>query len=139
MLQSTYKILFLVAAVLLMPCNIAMAQSPNISGTWTGRVAQNIGSSDYTIILTVSSKGPDIHNAQTSYPELNCGGKLTRIGASKGYVFYTETITRGGQDSGGSCINGTVTMAMAGEKLAWGWFGSYGGQIYVAWSNLVRK
>ncbi len=139
MYKSTFKILFLMVVVLIVPFDAAMAQSPNISGTWKGTVAQNIGSTNYTVILTILSKGPDIQNVETNYPELNCGGKLTRIGASKGYIFYTETITRGGQNSGGSCIDGTVTVASVGEKLAWGWFGSYDGQIYVAWSNLVRK
>lgn len=139
MLRAKFKTLFLVTMVFFVPFGFVFAQTSNIIGTWTGTVAQNIGSSDYTVILTITSKGPDLQNAETNYPELNCGGKLTRVGASKAYVFYTETITRGRQDSGGSCIDGTITIALAGEKLAWGWIGSYGGQVYVAWSNLVRK
>jgi hypothetical protein len=45
----------------------------------------------------------------------------------------------GGKKSGGSCIDGAVTVAPAGTNLAWGWVGSYDGKVYVAWSNLVRK
>jgi hypothetical protein len=107
---------------------------PDILGTWTGMAAQNIGKSNYTVVMTITSTG-----AETNYPELNCGGRLTRVGGSNGYVFFSETITRGGKNSGGSCVDGTVTVAPAGNKLAWGWVGSYGGQVFVAWSNLVRK
>jgi hypothetical protein len=77
--------------------------------------------------------------AETDYPELKCGGKLTRVGATGDYVFFIETITRGRQDAGGRCIDGTVTVAPANEKLAWGWFGSYGGKTFVASSLLTRK
>jgi len=110
------------------------AQSADLSGTWTGPAAQNVGSSGYTVVLTITRT-----DAVSNYPELKCGGKLTRVGEANGYVFFTETITRGGKSSGGSCIDGTVTIAPAGRKLAWGWVGSYKGQVYVAWSNLVRK
>jgi hypothetical protein len=105
-----------------------------MAGTWTGKVAQNSGSSNYTVVMTITKNG-----AKTDYPELKCGGTLSRVGVSKGYVFYMETITRGGINSGGRCIDGSVTVAPAGKKLAWGWVGSYRGQVYVAWSNLVRK
>jgi len=107
---------------------------PDIFGTWTGTAAQNIGESNYTVVLTITSTG-----AESNYPELNCGGRLTRVGESNGYVFFSEAITHGGKNSGGSCIDGTVTVAPAGKKLAWGWVGSYEGQVFVAWSNLVRK
>ncbi len=134
MINSALRRSFIMAMALLVPFQSAFAKSPGIIGTWTGTASQNIGSSGYTIVLIITSEG-----AKTSYPELNCGGILTRAGASKGYVFYTETITRGGKNSGGSCIDGTITVAAAGKKLAWGWIGSYAGQVYVAWSNLVRK
>ena len=112
----------------------ASAQSLDLSGTWTGPAAQNAGSSGYTVVLTIT--GTD---AVTNYPELDCGGKLARVGEANGYVFFTETITRGGTSSGGSCIDGSVTIAPAGRKLAWGWVGSYKGEVYVAWSKLVRE
>jgi len=113
---------------------IAAAQSADMLGTWKGEAAQNAGTSGYTVILTLTESG-----AVSEYPQLNCGGILTRVGSADGYVFYSEKITEGGQNSGGSCIDGTVTIAPAGGRLAWGWIGSYGGEVYAAWSNLIRE
>jgi len=115
-------------------CGLAFAEAPKTIGTWTGTVHQNSGASNYTVIMTITSAG-----AETDYPELKCGGTLKRVGASKGYVFFMETITRGGKSSGGSCIDGTVTVALAGSNLSWGWVGSYQGKVFVAWSDLARK
>jgi hypothetical protein len=134
MLMSTFGWTFMLSMALMMQSPSALAQPPTILGTWAGTVAQNSGKSNYSVIMTITSTG-----AETNYPELNCGGKLRRVGTSKGYVFFMETITRGGKNSGGSCIDGAVTVAQAGTNLAWGWVGSYGGQVYVAWSNLLRK
>src|SRR3954467_14772188 len=92
--------------VLATQSRLAFAQAPTILGTWAGIVAQNSGKSNYSVIMTITSTG-----AETNYPELNCGGKLRRVGTSKGYVFFMETITRGGKNSGGSCIDGAVTVA----------------------------
>jgi hypothetical protein len=97
-------------------------------------VAQNSGASHYTVNLTLTDTG-----GESDYPELHCGGTLTRVGSANGYIFYTETITRGGKTSGGSCIDGSTTVASAGAGLSWGWMGTYGGKVYVGWSNLVRK
>ena len=124
----------LLCVVLTTQAHPAFAQRPTIIGTWTGTAAQNEGKSNYTVVITITSTG-----AETNYPELNCGGKLKHVGSANGYVFYMEAITRGGKKSGGSCIDGTVTVAPAGTNLAWGWVGSYDGKVYVAWSNLVRK
>jgi hypothetical protein len=44
----------------------ALAQSPKITGTWTGTAAQNVGKSNYTVVMTITSAG-----GETSYPELN--------------------------------------------------------------------
>ncbi len=103
-------------------------------GTWTGMVAQNKGSTGYTVVMTISANA-----AETEYPELKCGGKLTRVGAANGYVFFTEAITHGGKNSGGGCIDGTITAAPAAGKLVWGWVGAYNGETYVAWGTLARK
>lgn len=124
----------LIPAIMAALSQAPLAQSPKITGTWTGTAAQNIGKSNYTVVMTITPTG-----AETNYPELNCGGKLKRVGSSNGYVFFVEMITRGGKNSGGSCINGAVTVTLDGANLAWGWLGSDGGQVYVAWSNLVRK
>jgi len=112
----------------------AAAQSADLRGSWQGKVAQNAGSSGYTVILTITRDG-----AISVYPELNCKGKMTRVATSGGYIFYTEAIIRDGKNKGGSCIDGTVTIAPAGKRLAWGWVGSFDGRVYVAWANLTRK
>jgi hypothetical protein len=134
MLRARFGWMLVLSTALMMHSHLAFAEAPTVLGTWTGTVAQNAGKSNYTVVMTITSAG-----AETNYPELNCGGKLKRIGTSKGYVFFMETITHGGKNTGGTCIDGAVTVAPAGAKLAWGWVGSYGGQVYVAWSNLVRK
>ena len=134
MLRSALRWTLVLFAALGMQCGLAFAEAPKIVGTWTGTVHQNSGASNYTVNMTITSTG-----AETDYPELRCGGTLKRVGASKGYIFFMETITRGGKSSGGSCIDGAVTVAPAGSNLSWGWVGIYDGQVYVAWSNLVRK
>ena len=134
MLRAQLGWMLVLSPALTMQSHLAFAQPPTILGTWTGTAAQNEGKSNYTVVMTITSTG-----AETNYPELNCGGKLKRVGSANGYVFFIETITRGGKNSGGSCIDGAVTVALAGTNLAWGWVGSYGGKVYVAWSNLVRK
>ena len=108
-------------------------------GTWTGKLAQsdgaqNDGSSGYSVVMTISANA-----AVTDYPELKCGGKLRRVGTANGYVFFTETITRGGKSGGGDCIDGTITVARASDKLIWGWVGADNNKTLVAWGTLVRK
>jgi hypothetical protein len=111
----------------------ASAQS-SLAGTWTGTVAQNEGSSGYTVVMTITAAG-----ATTEYPQLDCGGSLQRVGSSGGYIFFTETITRGRHDKGGRCIDGTVTIAPAQDKLAWGWFGTFQGKALNAYAVLSRR
>lgn len=134
MLRSIIGWTLVLFTALGMQCSLAFAETSKTIGTWTGTVHQNSGASNYTVIMTITSTG-----AETDYPELKCGGTLKRVGASKGYVFFMETITRGGKSSGGSCIDGTVTVAATGSNLSWGWVGSYQGKVFVAWSDLVRK
>ena len=107
---------------------------PDIAGTWSGTVTQVGGESKYTVVLTLTGNA-----GQTDYPELNCGGKLTRIGASKDYVFYVEVITRGQAEKGGRCPDGTITVARAGDKLNWVWFGVPRGDVIIAFGTLTRK
>jgi len=91
---------------------------------WKGQVKQNIGTSDYSIVLKLTESG-----GQSDYPELECGGTLTRVGRSGAYSFYVETITRKGKD----CIDGAVTLVKANDgTLAWGWVGTDNGETYVA-------
>jgi hypothetical protein len=125
---------------LLPPLAVAVGQSPPaMVGTWTGKLAQsdgaqNDGSSGYNVVMTISANA-----AVTDYPELKCSGKLKRVGTANGYVFFTETITRGGKSSGGGCTDGTITVALASDKLIWAWVGANNGKALVAWSTLVRK
>ena len=86
------------------------------------------------MVLEITAQG-----AQTYYPELNCGGKLTRVGASTGYVFFVEMITRGAVDKAGRCSNGTVTVARAGDKLSLGWFGNIKETTIIAYGTLSKK
>jgi hypothetical protein len=110
------------------------ASTPGVVGTWSGSVTQVGGESKYTVVLTLTRNA-----GQTDYPELNCGGKLTRIGASKDYVFYVEVITRGQAEKGGRCPDGTITVARAGDKLNWVWFGIPQDSVIVAFGTLTRK
>ena len=55
-----------------------------------------------------------------SYPSLNCGGPLTRVGAGRGGVVYREIITSGLD----TCISGgTVTLVPVNGNLFWYWTG----------------
>jgi len=107
---------------------------PAVTGTWSGPVAQVGSESKYSIVLKLTTTG-----GESNYPELNCAGKLTRIGASRSYVFYIEVITQGQREKGGRCPDGTITVARAGDGLAWGWFGSIEGSIAIAYGVLTRQ
>ncbi len=112
------------------------AKSPQIGmeGTWSGTVQQPGTPKPYVLNMTVTKAG-----GVTAYPDLKCEGKLTRVGGSGAYTFFTETITKGGLAQGGTCINGSITLVSAGDKLAWGWVGVDKGAVTVASSTLVRK
>ena len=92
MLRARFRWMLVLSTALMMQSHLAFAQPLTILGNWTGTAAQNEGKSNYTVVITITSTG-----AETNYPELNCGGKLKRVGSANGYVFYTETITRGGK------------------------------------------
>jgi len=111
-----------------------LAPGSAIAGTWSGTVTQVGSESKYTVLLTITANG-----AETDYPEVNCRGKLTRIGASRSYAFFVEVIALGRADKGGRCPDGTITVARAGDNLAWAWFGSVQGDVVVAFGTLTRK
>jgi hypothetical protein len=81
----------------------------------------------------------DARNLTTEYPDFNCTGKLTRIGASKSYVFFVEIITKGQIDKGGRCPDGTITVARQGEELILSWFRGVKGPPVVALGTLKRQ
>jgi hypothetical protein len=105
-----------------------------IEGSWSGTVIQIQRSIEYVVSVQVTARG-----AQINYPGLICGGNLRRIGAAAEYVFYVETITRGPEHADGFCSSGTITMARAGDKLAWAWFGLVKGAIATAEGLLTRQ
>jgi hypothetical protein len=107
---------------------------PAVAGTWSGPVSQVGSESKYNVVLTLTATG-----GQSSYPELNCIGKLTRIGASRTYVFFIEVVVQGQREKGGRCPDGTITVARSGDNLVWGWFGSIEGDIAVAYGTLTHK
>ena len=116
------------------PAKSAPAQPKGgVTGAWTGPVTQP-GSKPYSIVMTLQATG-----GETDYPELQCGGKLTRAGSAGGYTFFLETITRGRLDQGGRCIDGSITVTMAGEQLAWGWVGTHQGKTLVGHASLKRR
>jgi hypothetical protein len=112
----------------------APVRATSINGTWTGQVSQVGSPNEYSVVLTITDRG-----AQTEYPELECAGRLTRVGASKSYTFYAETITKGHAEKGGRCVDGTITVSRAGDGLAYGWFGVAEGTSVIAHSTLSKK
>jgi hypothetical protein len=107
---------------------------PSVAGSWTGQLSQVGSSNPYKFDLSINARG-----AETKYPDLDCVGKLTRVGQSKSYVFFVEVITKGQADKGGRCPDGTVTVARQGDDLAVGWFGSIQGTTVVAYGTLKKK
>jgi hypothetical protein len=108
-------------------------KGPVIAGNWSGQLTQVGGETPVKLELSVSAKG-----AETKHPDLDCAGKLIRIGASKSYVFFVEIIIKGRTDKGGRCPDGTMTIARQGDNVAVGWFGSVGGDTIVAYGSLAK-
>jgi hypothetical protein len=106
----------------------------SIVGNWSGQLTQIGGQTPYKFELVISPRG-----AETTYPDLDCTGTLTRVGASKSYVFFVEIITKGAVDKGGRCPDGTITVARAGNDLALFWFGSIESNTIVAYGTLSKK
>ena len=107
---------------------------PNIAGNWSGQLTPVDNQAPYKFELAVSAKG-----AETKHPDLDCIGKLTRVGSSKSYVFFIEIVTKGRVDKGGRCPDGTITVARQGDTLVLTWFGSIQGKPIVAYGTLSKK
>jgi hypothetical protein len=112
----------------------AAPASPKITGTWSGQLTQVGSATPFKFEIAISAK-----EAQTTYSDLDCKGKLTRVGASKSYVFFVEIITKGRADQGGRCPDGTITLARDGDNLELGWFGSIQGNAIVAYGTLSKN
>jgi hypothetical protein len=106
---------------------------PDVAGLWKGELTQIGENAPYKVELAI---GPS--TAETHYPKLDCDGKLTRIGASKSYVFFIEIITKGRADKGGRCPDGTITMARSEAKLALLWFANIKGDTIIAYGALSK-
>ena len=94
------------------PIAAPATRGPTITGVWSGPMRPVSGEAPTNIKLSIGAR-----NLATEYPDFNCTGKLTRIGASKSYVFFVEIITKGQIDKGGRCPDGTITVARQGEEL----------------------
>jgi hypothetical protein len=132
--RSLLNALIVSAAALAIPSSSPLSQD-HLSGRWGGQVIQ-AGAGNYSIVMTLAGSGGD-----TWYPQLSCGGRLARIGASGDYVVYTETITTGRYDPsiGKGCLDGVISVGLAGPDLGWGWFGTFRGQVFTAYARLARQ
>jgi hypothetical protein len=108
--------------------------APVIAGNWSGQLTALGGSTAVNFELVVTASG-----AETKYPDLDCTGKLRRIGSSKSYVFFVEVITKGRADKGGRCQDGSVTIARQGDHLPLVWFGSLQDNVILAYGILSKK
>ena len=111
-----------------------MPPGPSIAGNWSGQLTTVDNQTPYKFELAVSAKG-----AETKYPDLDCTGKLTRVGSSKSYVFFVEIITKGRAEKGGRCPHVTITVARQGDNLALTRFGSIQDKTIVAYGTLSKK
>ena len=114
--------------------NPLAAIGPAVAGKWSGQLTQIGSRSPYKVELAITAK-----SAESKYPDLDCVGKLIRVGASKSYVFFIEVITKGSANKGGRCPDGTVTMARSGDKLALEWFGNIEGDTLIAYGTLSQS
>jgi hypothetical protein len=110
------------------------AAATGINGNWAGELTQVGSQSPYKFELNIGARG-----VETKYPDLDCIGKLSRVGAWKAYVFFSETITKGQADKGGRCPDGTLTVARHGDDLSVGWFGVVQDTTVVAYGTLKKK
>jgi hypothetical protein len=107
---------------------------PAIAGKWSGQLTALGASTVVNFELAVTAGG-----GETKYPDLDCMGKLRRIGSSKTYVFFVEVISKGRADKGGRCQDGSVTISRQGENLALVWFGSIQEGLILAYGTLSKK
>jgi len=111
------------AAGLLAGClHIEVRSGPSAAsllGTWEGTGVQSPAGSTaetWPMRLVISEGG----DGAVSYPSLECGGALTRVGRRGDGVRFNEVITYGHDN----CIKGgTVTLVPVNGKLFWYWTG----------------
>jgi hypothetical protein len=147
-MKSAFARATAIAAALITGCSLAASAAPaaqkptappapsELTGIWSGLVAQVGRSKQYTVTLKLSGK-----TGQSSYPEQHCTGKLTRAGSSGDYAFFVETITEGKFDATtkSGCIDGSMTLVRAGDALVMGWTAAYGGRPIIAYGSLAPQ
>ena len=110
------------------------AAGPAIAGSWSGQLTQINSQTPIKVELAISAKG-----AETKYPDIDCTGKLIRVGASKSYAFFIEVIAKGAVKKGGRCPDGTITLTRAGDDLALLWYGRIDADTIIAYGTLAKK
>ena len=114
--------------------NPLAAIGPAIVGKWSGQLTQIGSRSSYKVELAITPK-----SAESKYPDLDCIGKLIRVGASKSYIFFIEVITKGAANKGGRCPDGTVTITRSKDNLALEWFANVEGDMIIAYGTLAQN
>jgi hypothetical protein len=106
----------------------------DLTGTWTGSAVQVGRDKSYSVALTLAGK-----SGQSSYADQHCTGKLTRVGQSGDYSFFTETIVEGKYNptSNTGCIDGSITLVRSGDSLVMGWAAAYNGKPIIAYATLA--
>jgi hypothetical protein len=88
-----------------------------INGSWSGS-GQHAPAVHYAIAMSISGNG-----GTTDYPDLHCGGMITRIGAGGSSGTFREHITRGAD----KCADGgTITVHVHDGQLDWASGGTSG-------------
>jgi hypothetical protein len=127
-------------ALTVVAAGVAQARSPvELSGTFAGTMTEHYGKNFKRYPMTLSFKGDE---GYTSYPQLGCGGVLTRLAATlEGYTIYKEQITRGraGDGAGGTCIDGIVILSQSKGVITLGWYASEGGEPVFASAKLTES
>lgn len=105
-----------------------------IVGTWSGTAVQP-GWGSYEVIITLTSPSA----GSSSYPSLNCGGRLSG-GRSGGAYHFSETIAYGRPtETSDGCIDGSIEMIVRGDTVDWSWSGSWQGESISASGTLFRS
>jgi hypothetical protein len=112
------------------------AKPGDLTGIWTGLEAQAGRAKQFAVALNLNGK-----TGESSYADQHCTGKLTRVGTSGDYSFFTETITEGKYDATAKtgCIDGSITLIKAGDALVMGWAAAHDGKPIIAWATLALQ
>lgn len=131
----TRTALGVVLAIGLAPSYISSVGAADpIVGTWSGTVDQP-GEGSYKAVMTLTSPS----GGSSSYPSLNCGGRLSG-GGSGGVYRFNETITFGrATETSDGCIDGSIEIIVRGDTLDWSWSGSWQGKSYFVSGTLFRS